>query len=190
MCAFPQVNYFSICILLHHYFTITIIHVINCARKSFNQMKNDLSSCERNLCNCVRSLKKKTDFNEIWANHLKFHMNTSFPGLLLAPPAGARGPWERSFMVFKKKRVENVKRTIKQSPSVLIDIIRLYTSRKTAVPCRMTCASSALAITVLLFSGEWSDNIMQIATVLSRNEVFHFFHCEVALNEQMEHCIR
>lgn len=105
-------------------------------------------------------------------------------------PAGARGPWERSFMVFKKERVANVKRTIKQSLSVLIDIIRLYTSRKTAVPCRMTCASSALAITVRLFSGEWSDNIMQIATVLSRNKVFHFFHCEVALNEQMEHCIR
>ena len=106
------------------------------------------------------------------------------------PPARARGPQERRFMVFKKKRVENVKRTIKQSLSVLIYIIRSYTSRKTAVPCRMTCASSALAITVLLFSGEWSDNIMQIATVLSRNEVFHFFHCEVALNEQMEHCIR
>ena len=106
------------------------------------------------------------------------------------PPAGARGPLERSFIVFKKKRVANVKRTIKQSPSVLIDIIRLYTSRKTAVPCRMTSTSSALAITVRLFRGEWSDNIMQIATVLSRNEVFHFFHCEVALNEQMEHCIR
>ena len=106
------------------------------------------------------------------------------------PPAGARGPLERSFIVFKKKRVANVKRTIKQSPSVLIDIIRLYTSRKTAVPCRMTSTSSALAITVRLFRGEWSDNIMQIATVLSRNEVLHFFHCEVALNEQMEHCIR
>lgn len=115
---------------------------------------------------------------------------TWIPRSSTRPPPGAREPWEQSFMVFKKKRVANVKRTIKQSLSALIDVIRLYTSRKTAVPCRMTCASSALAITVLLFSGEWSDDIVQIATIFSRNEVFHFFYCEVALNEQMEHCIR
>ena len=56
-------------------------------------MKNDLSNCERNLSNCVKSLKKIQDFNEIWANHLKFHMNTSFPGLLLAPRPEREDPW-------------------------------------------------------------------------------------------------
>ena len=29
-------------------------------------MKNDPRSRERNLCSCVRSLKKIHDFNEIW----------------------------------------------------------------------------------------------------------------------------
>ena len=119
----------------------------------------------------------------------KFRTSTRFEPIIWTFTRIARSP-VRSFIVFKKKGVANVKRTIKQSLSVLIYIIGLYTSRKTAVPCRMTSTSSALAITVRLFSGEWSDNIMQIATVLSRNEVFHFFHCEVALNEQMEHCIR
>ena len=36
--------------------------------KTFNKnyMKNDPRSCEHNLCNCVRSLKKIQDFNGIW----------------------------------------------------------------------------------------------------------------------------
>ena len=36
--------------------------------KTFNKnyMKNDQRSCEHNLCNCVRSLKKIQDFNGIW----------------------------------------------------------------------------------------------------------------------------
>ena len=29
-------------------------------------MKNDPGSCERNLCNCERSLKKIQDFNRVW----------------------------------------------------------------------------------------------------------------------------
>ena len=33
-------------------------------------MKNDPLSCERNLWNCVRSLKKIRDFNEIWTRDL------------------------------------------------------------------------------------------------------------------------
>ena len=31
-----------------------------------DQMKNGPRSCERNLCNCIRSLKKIQDFNRIW----------------------------------------------------------------------------------------------------------------------------
>ena len=36
--------------------------------KTFNKnyMKNDPRSCEHNLCNCVRSLKKIQDFKGIW----------------------------------------------------------------------------------------------------------------------------
>ena len=33
-------------------------------------MKNGPRSCERNLCNCVRSLKKIWDFDEIWTRDL------------------------------------------------------------------------------------------------------------------------
>ena len=32
-------------------------------------MKNDPRSCERNLCNCVRSLKKIQHFNGIWTGN-------------------------------------------------------------------------------------------------------------------------
>ena len=40
-------------------------------------MKNDPRSCERNLCNCVRGLKKLQDFNGIWTCDLAIPVRRS-----------------------------------------------------------------------------------------------------------------
>ena len=41
-------------------------------------MKNDPRSCERNLCNCVRSLiPKNQDFNGIWTRDLAIPVRRS-----------------------------------------------------------------------------------------------------------------
>ena len=40
-------------------------------------MKNDPRSCERNLCNCVRSLKKIQDFDGIWTPDLSIPVQRS-----------------------------------------------------------------------------------------------------------------
>ena len=40
-------------------------------------MKNDPRSCECNLCNCVRSLKKIQDFDGIWTPDLTIPVQRS-----------------------------------------------------------------------------------------------------------------
>ena len=51
---------------------VTNVYEINCIweLRKWNQTKNDRRSCDCNLCNYARSLKKIQHFNEIWTRDL------------------------------------------------------------------------------------------------------------------------
>ena len=52
-------------------------------------MNNDPRSCERNLCNCVRSLKKIQDFNRIWTRALGLLVDALTNWAMKPPMLGA-----------------------------------------------------------------------------------------------------
>ena len=58
-------------------------------------MKNDPHSCECNLCNHVRSLKKIQDFNGVWTHDIGIRMQYSYQ---LSYEATDVGSWSIMFI--------------------------------------------------------------------------------------------